>query len=96
MYLSWCFAALIHHFLRFPASVSSPKKESRYFVLSQHPPQLLEAEEGDKSHKNDQTPGEKFMGPFPKEINETSREPFPLPKALDYMLDEGKDSRQRE
>jgi hypothetical protein len=32
------------------------------------------------------------MGSFPKEFNETSREPLPFPKALDRMLDEAKDA----
>ena len=30
------------------------------------------------------------MVPFPKEVNETSREPLPSPKAFDRMLDESK------
>ena len=69
---------------------SSSEKESPYFPLSEYPPQLPEGEEGDKSNESDQTPGEQFMGPFPKELNETFREPLPLPKALDHMLNHGK------
>jgi hypothetical protein len=69
---------------------SSLEKESPYFALSQHSPQLPEREEWDKSHENDQTPGEQFMGSLPKKANETSRETFPHPKALDQMLNESK------
>ena len=88
--------ALVHrHTLRprtpGPLVGSSPEKESSYLVLSQHPPQLLDAEEGDKSNENDQGIGEDFIGSFPEEVNDATREPLPLPKALDPMLDQGKD-----
>jgi len=64
------------------------ENESPHFALSQNPPQLPEGEEGNKGHENDQTPGKQFIS-SPKKVNETSREPHPIPKSLDHMLDEG-------
>ncbi|MFH0996844.1 MAG: hypothetical protein V1844_15320 [Pseudomonadota bacterium] len=78
---------------RFKSSaVSFSEKERPYFVLSYHPAQLLDAEEWNKCHKNDQTIGEKFMGPNPQELDNISREPGPLPKAFDHILEYGEDS----
>jgi hypothetical protein len=69
---------------------SSPEKESSYFALSQHPPQLPEGEEGDKSHENHQKPGEEFMELFSIEFNKSTPHPLAAPKVLDRVLDEGK------
>ncbi len=75
--------------------VPSPEKKSSYFFLSQHPPQLLDTEEGDKSHENDQSIGEKFIVPFPQKIGNVPREPRPLPKDLDHILEHGKDTEKK-
>jgi hypothetical protein len=67
------------------------KKRVHIFILSQHPPQFLDREKGDKSNKHDHNIGDKFMGALPQERNGVCRETSPLPKAFDPILKNGKD-----